>query len=165
MKTRERKLLAQDLEHIKETMTNDSLVVAIHSNDTNDEIQLLLGMSDEHQLPALLATFIKYALEGKDKTHSMNALTDAILEAIELMLMDDSLGAMKLVSRLGDIYMRAIKRFDAIIDDMDDGDCGCEECEMMLTCNEPEAIKYRKEHHIPRPKKTKKGGGRNIDVK
>ena len=45
----------------------------------------------------------------------------------------------------------------------------CENCEFMRECNEDAAIKYRKEHGIPKPKKATVGerkmkGGRKIKV-
>jgi hypothetical protein len=41
----------------------------------------------------------------------------------------------------------------------DDEDCG--NCELVKTCNLNAAVKYRKEHGIPRPKK---GKVRKVDV-
>ena len=48
-------------------------------------------------------------------------------------------------------------------DDEDVEDEDCENCEFLKKCNNDAAIKYRKEHGIPRPKKNKKGG-RKVDV-
>ena len=52
---------------------------------------------------------------------------------------------------------------DKLPDDDDDDDEDCEGCEFVKSCDSESAIKYRKEHGIPRPKKNKKGG-RKIDV-
>jgi hypothetical protein len=56
-------------------------------------------------------------------------------------------------------------------DDDDDEDEveDCENCEFMKECDNDTAIKYRKEHGIPKPKKSDRGerkmkGGRKIKV-
>ena len=48
-------------------------------------------------------------------------------------------------------------------DEEDNDEEDCENCEFLKTCENESAIKYRKEHGIPKPKKNKKGG-RKVDV-
>jgi radical SAM protein with 4Fe4S-binding SPASM domain len=77
------------------------------------------------------------------------------------------LAGAKLTSRFASAALLGMKMtIDKLSDDDDDDDDedeDCENCEFLRTCENEAAIKYRKEHHIPKPKKNK-NGGRKVDV-
>jgi hypothetical protein len=52
---------------------------------------------------------------------------------------------------------------DVVNDEEEDEGEDCEKCELLKTCENESAIKYRKEHGIPKPKKNKKGG-RKVEI-
>lgn len=105
------------------------------------------------------AHFLNKGNEGVDR------LSEIIVDSIEALIGMSPLAGTKLTSRfekaalLGmKMALEEIKDFDE--DDEDDVE-DCENCELMKSCNNDAAIKYRKEHGIPRPKN---GKGRKVDV-
>jgi hypothetical protein len=85
-----------------------------------------------------------------------------------------SLSAIKVMLRLTKAMVKSrekikedlAEKLGHIIDDVDDDDKdddereNCEECENNSWCPLPDAVKYRKENHIPAPHKRKKNGKR-----
>jgi hypothetical protein len=109
------------------------------------------------------AHFLDNGNEGVDR------LSEIIVDSIEALIGVSPLAGAKLTSRFAKaallgmkMALDKIKDFDEDDEDEDEGE-DCENCEFLKTCENESAIKYRKEHGIPKPKKGKKGG-RKIDV-
>lgn len=103
--------------------------------------------------------FINKGNEGVDR------LSEIIVDSIEALIGVSPLVGTKLTSRFVKAALLGMKMtLDKLSDDDDkDGVEDCENCEFVRECNNDAAIKYRKEHGIPKPKKNKKGG-RKVDV-
>ena len=108
------------------------------------------------------AHFLDKGNEGVDR------LSEIIVDSIEAIIGVSPLAGAKLTSRFAKAALLGMKASldkldDEDEDDNDDEEEDCENCEFLKTCENEAAIKYRKEHGIPKPKKNKKGG-RKIDV-
>ena len=106
------------------------------------------------------AHFLDKGNEGVDR------LSEIIVDSIEALIVASPLAGTKITSRFASAAFLGLKKtVDELSNDDDDEDDGedCENCEFLKTCENEAAIKYRKEHGIPKPKKGKKGG-RKIDV-
>jgi hypothetical protein len=86
----------------------------------------------------------------------MDRVTHIILEALKLVQKSKSIAGLKLATEM----LKGVAEKAGLLDDRDEDGCG--DCELMRTCNEEAAVKYRKAHGIPRPKK---GKGHKVDVK
>ena len=102
------------------------------------------------------AHFLDKGNEGVDR------LSEIVVDSIEALIGMSPLAGTKLASRFAKasllgmkMTLDKIKDFDE--DDEDDAE-DCENCEFLKTCENESAIKYRKEHGIPKPKKNRKGG-------
>lgn len=105
------------------------------------------------------AHFLNERREGVDR------LSEIIIDSIEALIGVSPLAGAKLTSRFTQAALLGMKMtLDKLSDDDDeDGVEDCENCEFMRECNDDAAIKYRKEHGIPKPKKNKKGG-RKVEI-
>lgn len=88
----------------------------------------------------------------------MDRVTHIILEALKLVQSSKSIAGLKLATEM----LKGVAEKAGLLDDKDEDGCG--DCELMRVCNEQDAIKYRKAHGIPRPKKGKGSKGRKVDV-
>lgn len=105
------------------------------------------------------AHFLDKGNEGIDR------LSEIIVDSIEALIGVSPLAGAKLTSRFAQASLIGMKMaLDKLNnDDDEDNDEDCENCEFLKKCDNDAAIKYRKEHGIPRPKKNK-NGGRKVDV-
>ena len=110
------------------------------------------------------AHFLDKGNEGVDR------LSEIIVDSIEALIGVSPLAGAKLTSRFAKAALIGMKMaIDKLSNDDDDNDDDndddedCENCEFLKTCENESAIKYRKEHHIPRPKKNK-NGGRKVEI-
>ena len=108
------------------------------------------------------AHFLDKGNEGVDR------LSEIIVDSIEALIGVSPLAGTKLTSRFAKAALLGMKMTLDKINDLDEDDEqddveDCENCEFMKSCDHDSAIKYRKEHGIPKPKKNKKSG-RKVDV-
>lgn len=111
------------------------------------------------------AHFLDKGNEGVDR------LSEIIVNSIEALIGMSPLAGAKLTSRFAQASLIGMKMtLDKLSNDDDEDNDedvvvvdGCGECPLVKTCEDEDAIKYRKAHGIPRPKKSKKGG-RKVDV-
>lgn len=103
------------------------------------------------------AHFLDERREGVDR------LSEIIIDSIEALIGVSPLAGAKLTSRFAKAALLGMKMtLDKLSDDDDEDDVeDCENCEFVRECNNDAAIKYRKEHGIPKPKK---GKGRKVNV-
>jgi hypothetical protein len=157
MKTKEFDVTSE-LEKIAQKMSKDELLFAIYVNDKEEEFSVLTP-EDNKDMICTLSAIIETSLTGYgDK--GMNLVTHIVLEALKLAQTSKSIAGLRLATEmLKGVAERAglLNKNDNDIDD--DEDCG--NCELVKTCNLNAAVKYRKEHGIPRPKK---GKVRKVDV-
>ena len=107
------------------------------------------------------AHFLDKGNEGVDR------LSEIIVDSIEALIGVSPLAGQKLTSRFAKAALLGTKMALDKINDLDEDDDkendveDCENCEFMKSCDHDSAIKYRKTHGIPRPKK---GKGHKVNV-
>lgn len=165
MKTKEKEIQKKIAELCEAFGDNDRFIV-FRKSDNNVNIALPDGdyVTDEH-VSASLANVINAYLLGKGD-EGMERFSEIILDAIEAIIGVSPKAGAKLLERFANASLLGLKRtLDMLNEDNDDIDDNedCDGCELVKTCNEEKAIKYRKSHGIPKPKKGKKSG-RKVDV-
>ena len=159
MKTKEKEIQKKIEELIEAFGDNDRFIV-FHKSDNNVNIALPDGdyVSDEH-VSASLAAVIEAHILGKGD-EGIARFSEIIIDAIEALIGMSPKAGEKLISRFAKAALIGMKMtLDKLSNDDDDIDDkeDCDGCELIKTCNEEKAIKYRKAHGIPKPKKGKKG--------
>lgn len=166
MKTKEKEIQKKIVELCEAFGDNDRFVV-FRASDNNVNIALSNGHETGDACTSFsLAQVINEYLCG-NANEGAERLSEIIITAIEGIIYTSPKAGAKLAERFAKASMRGLKRtLDKLSEDDDDIDEkeDCDGCELIKTCNEEKAIKYRKEHGIPKPKKGKKGG-RKVDVK
>lgn len=148
MKTKDEiKKLFEKLDENKETM------LILHIDENDDFESHVCG--DETEIAAGIATII-YEGFGKGAPKGVARLAKAIIDGVSYSLEQPSMGAimimMQLIKSIHHNNEKMSKKLTDILDDDED----CETCENNRWCPLPDAITYRKENHIPAPKKGKK---------
>ena len=164
MKTKEKEIQKKIEELIEAFGDNDRFIV-FHKSDNNVNIALPDGdyVSDEH-VSASLAAVIEAHLLGKGD-EGIARFSEIIIDAIEALIGTSPKAGEKLISRFEKAVLIGMKMTLDKMNDLDDDDEDdeesaedCENCKFLKTCNHKDAVKYRKEHGIPKPKKNRKGG-------
>ena len=158
MKTKEFNV-TRELEKIAQKMTDDETLFAIYVNDKKKELSVMTTGEDDKDIICTIAAILETSLTGNGD-EGMDRVTRIILEALKLVQTSKSIAGLKLATEM----LRGVAEKAGLLDDDDndvDEEDDCENCELVKTCNLNAAIKYRKEHGIPRPKK---GKGRKVDV-
>lgn len=164
MKTKEKKIDEKIKELCEAMGDNDRFIVFRKSGEVvNIALPNGVHVTNEH-VSASIATIIQAHLLGKGD-EGIARFSEIILDAIEALIGMSPLAGAKLSSRFAQAALLGMKMtLDRLSDDEDDDeDEDCENCEFLKKCDNNAAIKYRKEHGIPKPKKSRKGG-RKIDV-
>ena len=121
---------------------------------------------NDNRVSAALSSVIEAHFLNKGE-EGIDRLSEIIVDSIEALVGVSPLAGAKLTSRFAKAALLGMKMtIDKLSDNNDDNnddDEDCENCKFLKTCNHKDAVKYRKEHGIPKPKKNKKGG-RKIDV-
>lgn len=122
---------------------------------------------NDNKVSAALSSVIEAYLLGKGD-EGVERFSEIIISSVEALIGVSPLAGAKLTARFAKAALLGMKASldkldDEDEDDDDDDEEDCENCEFLKTCENEAAIKYRKEHGIPKPKKNKKGG-RKIDV-
>lgn len=159
MKTKEFNATSE-LEKIAQKMdTTTETLFAIYVNDKKEELSILTTWEDDKDIICTIAAILETSLTGNGD-EGMDRVTHIILEALKLVQTSKSIAGLKLAAEM----LKGVAKKAGLLDD-DDNDVNeeddCENCELVKVCNEESAIKYRKAHGIPRPKK---GKGRKVDV-
>jgi hypothetical protein len=165
MKTKEFKV-ESELEKIAKKISKQETLFAIYVNDKTGDLSILTTGEGDANIVSTLAAILEMSLTDKGD-EGMDSVTKIIITALKLVQGSRSIAGLKLATEL----LKGILEKDGLLKNNDDDDEDeddeivedCENCEFMRECNNDSAIKYRKEHGIPKPKKNKKGG-RKIDV-
>lgn len=158
MKTKEFNA-TKELEKIAKEMSNDATLFAIYVNDKKKELSVLTTGENDKDIICTIAAILETSLTDNGD-EGMDRVTHIILEALKLVQTSKSIAGLKLATEMLNGVAEKAGLLDKDANGIDD-DEDCENCELVKTCNLNAAIKYRKEHGIPRPKK---GKGRKVDV-
>ena len=131
------------------------------------------GKNDKRVSAALASVIQKHFLDKGDE--GVDRLSEIIVDSMEALIGVSPLACAKLTSRFAKAALFGMKMTLDKIKDLDENDDeeddveDCENCEFVRKCNNDSAVKYRKEHGIPKPKKSDKRerkmkGGRKVDV-
>jgi hypothetical protein len=150
----------KELERIAKNLSNEETLFAIYVNDKTGDLSILTTGEGDANIVCTLAEILEMSLTNKgDK--GMDRVTKIIITALKLVQGSHSIAGLKLATEM----LKGILEDELLNNDDDDEKVveDCDGCELIKTCNEEKAIKYRKAHGIPKPKKNK-NGGRKVDV-
>lgn len=151
--------------------TKETLII-LHV-DENDQFES--HVCGEHiEIEAGIATIVYDGLK-EDADENLARFAKAIVDGVALTMQIPNLSAVKVMLRLTKAMVKseekikdelAEKLFNLVDDKYDEDDDdeereNCEDCDNNRWCPLPDAVKYRKENHIPAPHKRKKNGKRN----
>ena len=159
MKTKEFKV-ESELERIAKNLSNEETLFAIYVNDKTGDLSILTTGEGDANIVSALAEILEMSLTNKGD-EGMDRVTKIIITALKLVQGSHSIAGLKLATEM----LKGILE-DELLNNNDDDEKiveDCDGCELIKTCNEEKAIKYRKAHGIPKPKKVRKGG-RKVDV-
>lgn len=150
----------KELEKLAQNMGDDEILLAIHANAKNRDLSIL-AVDDEKNdsnLVCILAAIIETSLSGCED-EGLNRITRIILDALKLVQGSDNpeVGLRFATEMLEAVTQKIKSHLNEIEEDED-----CASCELNRTCNDDDAIAYRKAHGIPRPRKG--GKARKVNV-
>lgn len=152
----------KELEKIAKNLSNEETLFAIYDNDKTGDFSILTTGEGDANIVSALSVILEMSLTNKGD-EGMDRVTKIIITALKLVQGSHSIAGLKLAIEM----LKGAFEKDGLLKNNDDDDEeiveDCENCEFMRECNFDSAIKYRKEHGIPKPKKGKKGG-RKVDV-
>ena len=156
METKEKEIQKKINELCKLMDEKDSFIVFRKRGDVVD-IALPSEVNEEtdFNISAALAGVIESYLVNNMENEGVERLSEIIIDAIEALIGVSPKAAVKLTTRFAEASMIGIKR---TLGELSNDDEDCENCEFLKECDNNAAIKYRKEHGIPKPKKVRKGG-------
>lgn len=150
--------------------TKETLII-LHV-DENDQFES--HVCGEHiKIEAGIATIVYDGMK-EDADENLARLAKAIVDGVAHTMQIPNLSAVKVMLRLTKAMVKseekikdelAEKLFNLVDDKYDEDDDddereNCEDCDNNRWCPLPDAVKYRKENHIPAPYKRKKNGKR-----
>lgn len=157
METKEFKV-ESELERIAKNLSNEETLFAIYVNDKTGDLSILTTGEGDANIVCALAEILETSLTNKgDK--GMDRVTKIVITALKLVQGSHSIAGLKLATEM----LKGILE-DELLNNDDDNEKiveDCDGCELIKTCNEEKAIKYRKAHGIPKPKK---GKGKKVNV-
>ena len=148
----------KELERIAKNLSNEETLFAIYVNDKTGNLSILTTGEGDANIVSTLAAILEMSLTNKGD-EGMDRVTKIVITALKLVQGSCSIAGLKLAAEL----LKGMLEKDGLInnDDEEDDDEDCEGCEFVKSCDSESAIKYRKEHGLPRPKK---GNGRKVNV-
>lgn len=159
------KKLLDMVDETKETL----LILHVDENDKFES-----HVCGEHiKIEAGIATIVYDGMK-EDADENLARLAKAIVDGVAHTMQIPNLSAVKVMLRLTKAMVKSEEKIKDelaenlvnLIDDKDDEDEddgereNCEDCDNNRWCPLPDAVKYRKENHIPAPHKRKKNGKR-----
>jgi hypothetical protein len=161
MKTREKEI-QKKIKELCELMGKDDKFFIFRKNGNVVDIALPheSNVDDNHVSAALASVIEAHFLEKGNE--GVDRLSEIIVDSVEALIGVSPLAGAKLAARFAKAALLGMKMtIDKLPDDDDDDDEDCEGCEFVKSCDSESAIKYRKEHGMPKPKK---GKGRKVNV-
>lgn len=169
MKTKEKEI-QKKIKELCELMDEDEKFFFFRKkgNAVNIALPSASERNDNRVSAALSSVIESHFLDKGDE--GIDRLSEIIVNSIEALIGMSPLAGAKLTSRFAKaallgmkMTLDRIKDFDEDNDDIDENE-DCDGCELIKTCNEEKAIKYRKTHGIPKPKKRAKKDKCNEDL-
>ena len=164
MKTKEKEI-QKKIKELCELMDNDEKFFFFRKKGNMVDIALPSASEEnDNRVSAALSSIIEAHFLGKGK-EGVDRLSEIIVNSIEALIGMSPLAGAELKTRFVKAALLGMKiALDRLSnDDVEDDDEDCENCDFLKKCDNDAAIKYRKEHGIPRPKRNKKGGCK-VDV-
>ena len=150
----------KEFEKLAQKMSDDEILLMINGNVKNGDLSILAVDDEEYDknLVCVIAAIIETSLTGSED-EGLNRITRIILDALKLVQgSDNPVAGLRLATEMLEGVAQKVK--SDINEIEEDGNCAS--CEFNSTCNDDDAIAYRKAHGIPRPKKG--GKARKINV-
>ena len=169
MKTKEKEI-QKKIKELCELMDEDEKFFFFRKkgNAVNIALPSASERNDDRVSAALSSVIESHFLDKGDE--GIDRLSEIIVNSIEALIGMSPLAGAKLTSRFAKAALLGMKMTLDMIKDLDEGDDDeegvedCENCEFMRTCENEDAIKYRKTHGIPKPKKRAKKDKCNEDL-
>ena len=150
--------------------TKETLII-LHV-DENDQFESHV-CGEHNKIEAGIATIVYNGMK-EDADDNLARLAKAIVDGVAHTIQIPNLSAVKVMLSLtkamvksedkikDELYEKLGNLFDDKYDEDEDDDEreNCEDCDNNRWCPLPDAVKYRKENHIPAPHKRKKNGKR-----
>ena len=165
MKTKEKEI-QKKIKELCELMGEDEKFFFFRKKGNVVDIALPSASEEnDNRVSAALSSVIEAHFLDKGN-EGVDRLSEIIVDSIEALIGVSPLAGAKLTSRFAKAALLGMKmtldKMNDLDEDDDDDDVeDCENCEFLKTCENEAAIKYRKEHGIPKPKK---GKGRKVNV-
>lgn len=161
MKTREKEI-QKKIKELCELMGKDDKFFIFRNNGNVVDIALPSASEEnDNRVSAALSSVIEAHFLDKGN-EGVDRLSEIIVDSIEALIGVSPLAGAKLAERFKKAALLGLKMtIDKLSDDDEDDDEDCEGFEFVKSCDSESAIKYRKEHGMPRPKK---GKGRKVNV-
>jgi hypothetical protein len=169
MKTKEKEI-QKKIKELCELMDEDEKFFFFRKkgNAVNIALPSSSEKNDDRVSAALSSVIEAYFLDKGDE--GIDRLSEIIVSSVEALIGVSPLAGAKLTSRFAKAALLGMKmtldRIKDLDEDNDDeeGVEDCENCEFMRTCENEDAVKYRKTHGIPKPKKRAKKDKCNSDL-
>ena len=150
--------------------TKETLII-LHV-DENDKFESHV-CGEHNEIEAGIATIVYNGMK-EDADENLARLAKAIVDGVAHTIQIPNISAVKVMLSLtkaivkseekikDELYENIGNLFDDKYDEDEDDDEreNCEDCDNNRWCPLPDAVKYRKENHIPAPHKRKKNGKR-----
>ena len=169
MKTKEKEI-QKKIKELCELMGEDDKFFFFRKKGNVVDIALPSASEEnDNRVSAALSSVIEAHFLDKGN-EGVDRLSEIIVDSIEALIGVSPLAGEKLTSRFAKAALLGMKMALDKMNDLDEEDDDdddvedCENCEFIKECDYDAAIKYRKEHGIPKPKKNKKGG-RKVEIK
>lgn len=164
MKTKEKEIQKKIKELCELMDENDKFFFFRKKGEVVDIALPIASEENDDKVSAALASVIEKHFLNKGN-EGFDRFSEIIVNSIEALIGVSPLAGAKLETRFVKAALLGMKIALGRLsnDDEEDEDEDCKNCEFLKKCDNDAAIKYRKEHHIPRPKKGK-NGGRKVDV-
>lgn len=133
------------LRKIANNMCEGESIFIIH--DADNEALNIISTKDGVDLASTFAAILSVSLQGKGGK-GFDFVAEAITTAVEAVIKHDEDGAAKLLRRINKSLLARVMYDMEVKDD-------CSTCPNVHTCTEPQAVKFRKKHGMPKPKKGK----------
>lgn len=165
MKTKEKEI-QKKIKELCELMGEDDKFFFFRKKGNVVDIALPSASEEnDNRVSAALSSVIEAHFLNKGN-EGVDRLSEIIVDSIEALIGVSPLAGAKLTSRFAKAALLGMKMTLDKMNDLDEDDNDndvedCENCEFMRTCDDDDAIKYRKRHGIPKPKK---GKGCKVDV-
>ena len=150
----------KELEKLVQKIGDDDVLLTMHLNRKSRDLSILVVDDEEYDknIVCMVAAIIETSLTG-DGDSGFDRVTRIILDALKLVQGSDNpeVGLRFATEMLEAVTQKIKSHLNEIEEDED-----CASCELNRTCNDDDAIAYRKAHGIPRPRKG--GKARKVNV-